>query len=72
MNGYSPLSIGGAASVDRALKMIDRIIPPRKNNAKREKWEELIFAHVGSYFRESNKLSMKLTGLNLASLGYDV
>jgi hypothetical protein len=62
----------GAALLARCAKTVDRLAPERLQEGLERRWRDAIREAVGDRFRDSNRASAKLTGLDLEAYGYDV
>jgi hypothetical protein len=71
-NGYFPASRAGRF-IDKWVKgAIDAAVPRQWEEKTRLHLEHRIETYVGDHYRESNRRMQRLTGLDLAGLGYRV
>lgn len=70
VNAYSPLAIRGLGLLNHIVSGIDRLVPDRLQLATRERWRSEVAAIVEGYYCSSNQETARVTGLDLANLGY--
>lgn len=74
LNQHSPFPL----HPDRISKLyalvnkLDRLVPASYNRRVNQRWEQTVSSVVGDRFKESNRLTAELTGIDLASWGYDL
>jgi hypothetical protein len=57
---------------NRILRLSQKYLPKSLNANRESEYRDLIKEFVGSYFKESNKLTASITGIDLQELGYDM